>query len=138
MNQPAENDMVNHPGHYISNSGMEVINIIEAFTENLNGIEAVDTANIIKYVCRWKNKNGVEDLKKARWYLDNLIAHLESIGNVPAMGVVENAAVEILDGKSALRFSVKDGHVFVDGEPGIKVMYYKKSSDSINLYLKKG
>lgn len=29
--------------------------------------------NIVKYVSRWKNKNGVEDLKKARWYLDRLI-----------------------------------------------------------------
>lgn len=30
-------------------------------------------ANVIKYVSRWKRKNGVEDLKKARWYIDRLI-----------------------------------------------------------------
>lgn len=70
-------DMVNHPPHYISSYGLEVINVIEAFTANLKGIEATDTGNVIKYICRWKNKNGVEDLKKARWYIDHLIAHLE-------------------------------------------------------------
>lgn len=32
-----------------------------------------NVGNIIKYVSRYKLKNGVEDLKKARWYLDNLI-----------------------------------------------------------------
>ena len=66
-------DMVNHPPHYQSDSGLEVIKVIEAFTEGLEGIEAVCTANIIKYVCRWKKKNGLEDLKKAQWYLDKLI-----------------------------------------------------------------
>ena len=34
--------------------------------------------NIIKYVSRWKSKNGIQDLKKARHYLDLLIEHLES------------------------------------------------------------
>ncbi len=29
--------------------------------------------NVVKYLSRWKNKNGLEDLKKARWYLDRLI-----------------------------------------------------------------
>ena len=66
-------DMVNHPPHYQSSNGLEVIDVIEAFTEDLKGMEAVYTANIIKYICRWKKKNGIEDLKKARWYLSNLI-----------------------------------------------------------------
>ncbi len=30
-------------------------------------------ANVIKYICRWKSKNGVEDLKKAKQYIDFLI-----------------------------------------------------------------
>ena len=30
-------------------------------------------ANVIKYISRWKRKNGLEDLKKAKWYLDRLI-----------------------------------------------------------------
>lgn len=71
------NDNVNHPAHYQSNSGLETIHIIEACTENLTGIEAVATGNVIKYMSRWKKKNGLEDLKKARWYLNHLITHLE-------------------------------------------------------------
>lgn len=71
-------DNVNHPQHYISNAGIEVIDVIEAFTEDLSGVEATDTGNCIKYILRWKNKNGVEDLKKCRWYLDHLISHIEN------------------------------------------------------------
>jgi hypothetical protein len=72
-------DMVNHPPHYKSETGLEVIDVIEAFTFDLKGIEATDTGNIIKYICRWKNKNGIEDLKKARWYLNHLITHIEKL-----------------------------------------------------------
>lgn len=70
-------DVVNHPQHYQSATGLEVIDVIEAFTSDLRGIEATDTGNIIKYICRWNQKNGVEDLKKAQWYLNHLIKHLE-------------------------------------------------------------
>ena len=70
-------DMVNHPSHYKAKNGMEVIDVIEAFTENLNGYEAAHTANVIKYVCRWKEKNGLEDLRKAQWYLNRLIENIE-------------------------------------------------------------
>lgn len=68
--------MVSHPSHYQSKSGLEVINVIAAFTEGLEGIEAVDTGNAIKYICRWKDKNGVQDLEKAMWYIQHLIDHL--------------------------------------------------------------
>ena len=71
--------MVSHPSHYQSETGLEVIDVIEAFTFDLKGIEAVDTANVIKYICRWKNKNGLQDLKKAAWYLDNLINNVEKL-----------------------------------------------------------
>ena len=68
--------MVSHPSQYESKSGLEVINVIEAFTEGLEGIEAVDTGNAIKYICRWKDKNGIQDLEKAMWYIQHLIDHL--------------------------------------------------------------
>ena len=68
--------MVSHPSHYQSENGIEVIDVIEAFTAKLVGIEATDTGNIIKYICRWKEKNGIQDLEKAKWYLDHLIDHL--------------------------------------------------------------
>jgi hypothetical protein len=66
-------DNVEHPLHYISKGGIETINVIDAWTEGLKGIEAVCAGNAIKYLSRWNKKNGVEDLKKARWYIDKLI-----------------------------------------------------------------
>ena len=70
-------DNVNHPNHYKTKNGLETIQVIEAFTDGLMGIEATDTGNVIKYICRWKKKNGLEDLKKAQWYLNHLINHVE-------------------------------------------------------------
>ena len=72
-----EDKMVSHPSHYQSSSGLEVIDVVEAFTEGLEGIEATDTGNVIKYICRWKSKNGIQDLKKVLWYTTHLIEHLE-------------------------------------------------------------
>lgn len=66
-----------NPGHYKSKNGLEVIDCIEAFTEDLTGIEAVCVANILKYICRYKKKNGLQDVLKSRWYCEKLIKHLE-------------------------------------------------------------
>lgn len=71
--------MVTHPDHYQSETGMEVIDVIEAFTFDPFEIEATDTGNILKYMCRWKKKNGLQDLKKAQWYLEHLIKHIEKL-----------------------------------------------------------
>lgn len=71
--------MVSHPSHYQSETGLEVIDVIEAFTFDLRGIEATDTGNVIKYIYRWKAKNGLQDLKKAQWYLSHLIEHVEKL-----------------------------------------------------------
>ena len=69
-------DNINHPSHY--NTGkIEVINYIkdkltyEEFTGYLTG-------NIIKYISRYKHKNGIEDLQKAEWYLNYLINYIKS------------------------------------------------------------
>ena len=72
-----EKDMVNHPENYIYENGIEVIDVIKAFTKDLTGIQATDTGNIIKYILRWKHKNGLEDLRKAKWYLEHLINEVE-------------------------------------------------------------
>lgn len=74
-------DMVNHPAHYQTKSGLETIDVIAAFTEGIVGIEAVCTGNVIKYICRWKKKNGLQDLKKAQWYLNKLISIVEKETN---------------------------------------------------------
>lgn len=65
-------DAVNHPSHY-TQGGVECIDALQAATINLSGIEAVCTANAIKYLWRWKQKNGKQDLEKARWYIEKLI-----------------------------------------------------------------
>jgi hypothetical protein len=69
-------DPVNHPNHYIQD-GIETIDVIKAWTKGLDGIIATDTGNIIKYISRWNKKNGIEDLKKAQWYLNHLIKEME-------------------------------------------------------------
>jgi hypothetical protein len=55
-------DKVNHPAHYQGK------------------VECIDvcTANAIKYLWRWKRKNGIEDLQKAHWYIEKLIGVLEN------------------------------------------------------------
>ena len=74
-----DDKMVSHPPHYQSETGLEAIDVIEAFTFDLKGIEATDAGNVLKYMCRWKSKNGLQDLKKAKWYLEHLINHVEKL-----------------------------------------------------------
>lgn len=78
-------DAVHHPSYYCK-GGMECIDVIRAATCNLVGIEAVCTANAIKYLWRWREKNGIQDLEKAREYMDILIREVEDAerGNAPA------------------------------------------------------
>ena len=71
-------DNVNHPKHY-TQGGVECIDALAASTINLKGLDAVCTANAIKYLWRWKGKNGVEDLKKARCYIDRLVKENEVV-----------------------------------------------------------
>ena len=66
-------DMVNNPPHY-NKSDIECIDAIAAATSE--GYEYYLQGNIIKYLWRYRYKNGVQDLKKASWYLDKLIQRL--------------------------------------------------------------
>lgn len=72
-------ETVSHPNHYQSETGLEAWDAIAAVTFDLKGVEAFDTGNIIKYMWRWKHKNGLEDLRKAKQYLEHLIAHVENL-----------------------------------------------------------
>ena len=65
-------DNVNKPRHYCHGK-YECIDVIDDVVKDLNGLEAVCISNVIKYVWRYKLKNGAEDLKKARYYLDKAI-----------------------------------------------------------------
>lgn len=71
-----ENDVVNHPKHYTQGK-FECIEVIEEITKQCDKFEAYLIGTILKYLWRWKNKNGLEDLKKARWYLNKLIEKVE-------------------------------------------------------------
>ena len=65
-------EMVNHPSHY-NQGGIEVIDAIEDW--GLNFCEG----NVIKYVARHRHKSEpLEDLRKAKWYLERLIMSIEN------------------------------------------------------------
>lgn len=65
---------------YYKETEIECIDAIRVATEDLNGIEGFDVGQVIKYLWRFKKKNGLEDLKKAKWYLDHLIGLEEKEG----------------------------------------------------------
>ena len=72
-------EAVKHPDHYQTETGLEVIEIIEAATFDLKGVVAFDIGNVLKYICRFSKKNGVQDLEKAREYLDFAINHIKKL-----------------------------------------------------------
>jgi hypothetical protein len=70
-----ETDNVNHPAHYTAYTGLEIIDL----TEQMN----FNRGNAVKYIARAGLKNPdteIEDLRKARWYLDREIQRLEKNG----------------------------------------------------------
>lgn len=72
-----KSDMVCHPAHY--NQGkVECIDAMAAATVNKRGIEAICVSNVIKYLFRYETKNGLEDVKKAQFYLNRLVDELEA------------------------------------------------------------
>ncbi len=77
VNESLTIDNVNHPPHY-NQGGIECIEAIKAATGS--GFVKYCTGNVIKYLWRYDNKGGVEDLKKAAWYLDRAIKEMEVSG----------------------------------------------------------
>lgn len=76
-------DKIN-PDHYTYGK-YQCIDVIQDITKDLSGEEAFCIGNAIKYIWRFKHKNGTEDLEKAKWYLDRIITKpsrtkLEEIG----------------------------------------------------------
>lgn len=72
MKEKADN--VNNPPHY-NKAGIECIEAIAAATGD--GFQYYLQGNIIKYLWRYRYKNGIQDLEKAQWYLNKLIETLE-------------------------------------------------------------
>ena len=71
-----QEDVVNHPSHYIDASGVECIEAIESqlTTEEYQGYLR---GNCVKYLWRWRHKGGKTDLAKCQWYLARLRQTLE-------------------------------------------------------------
>ena len=71
----ANRDQVNSPPHY----GQGQIECIEYIKDFLTKEEYIGylRGNIAKYLHRWRYKNGIEDLKKAQWYLNKLVQEVE-------------------------------------------------------------
>lgn len=72
------NSMVNHPRHY--NKGKyECLEVVKELIKDMNGVEGALFFNVFKYLWRYPDKNGIEDLKKCEFYLKDLIAFNENI-----------------------------------------------------------
>ena len=80
-------DPVIKPKHYMlfEEEGIEVRDVIEKLVNKIppvsrdyGGLFTADYVQMMQYLMRFMDKNGVEDLKKARWYLDKLIVSYES------------------------------------------------------------
>ena len=67
-------DNVNNPSHY-NQAGIECIDAIKASLGD--NYQDYCKGNIMKYLWRYKYKNGIEDLKKAQWYLNSMIESIE-------------------------------------------------------------
>lgn len=65
-------DPVNKPAHYTYGK-FECIDVLEDVLKDCTGREAFCIGNVIKYIWRYKRKNGVQDLEKAKWYLEKVI-----------------------------------------------------------------
>lgn len=74
-----ESDNVNSPSHY----GQGKIECIDYISDFLTKEEYIGylRGNVAKYLHRWRYKNGIEDLKKANWYLDRLMWEIEGDKN---------------------------------------------------------
>nr|DAK09711.1 MAG TPA: nucelotide kinase [Caudoviricetes sp.] len=75
---PEQIDNVNKPSHYIGTYGLEVNDVTRNFIKGKAEMEAHRWCTTVEYLLRYKEKNGIEDLKKARKNLDWLIEELEN------------------------------------------------------------
>lgn len=88
-------DAIN-PSHY-KQGKVECIDALESATVNKTGLEAVCVANVIKYLWRYEAKNGLEDVRKAQWYLAKLIDYLEAKNKKPIQHFKPQTIVASLD-----------------------------------------
>ena len=85
LNGTSKYDVISKPKHYMlfEEEGIEVRDVIGKLVEKIqlegpawkghSGMFVADYVQLMQYLMRFMDKNGVEDLKKARWYLDKMI-----------------------------------------------------------------
>lgn len=81
-------DPVDRPAHYAF-GGVEAIEALES-SMSKEAFRGFLKGNVMKYVWRYEQKNGLEDLKKAKWYLKQLIFALENDEESEALKTIEN------------------------------------------------
>lgn len=76
-----KNDNINNPKHYeveIDGEKINTLKMVQAVVRPIeNGVVASGVKDVLKYTIRAEKKNGLEDYKKARFYLDEIIKELE-------------------------------------------------------------
>jgi len=102
-------DFVNHPPHY--QGSIECIDAIEA-SMSAEAFKGALKANVIKYVWRYEGKGGVESLQKAQWYLNRLIAVVET-----ERGQIKAAFSELADVLAEERAAYDPDDYMVSGCP---------------------
>lgn len=82
--EPPKPDAVKQPSHYLLKPGLEVRDVLECLSDKLylagsypTPLFASDYVQMMQYLMRFMDKNGKQDLEKARWYLDKLIEAYE-------------------------------------------------------------
>ncbi len=93
INNCKDKDMVNSPPHY-NKYGVECIDAIMSATGE--GFEYYLQGNIMKYLWRYRYKNGVQDLEKAQWYLNKLIEVKK--GDKSSPDLFTSLGIELSDG----------------------------------------
>ena len=96
--KPGDHDPVKKPGHY-TYGRYECIDIIEDILADARGPEGFLIGNAIKYLWRFRHKNGTEDLEKARWYLDRAITRRRAMDGTRA----DTAIIDVAPGTVPIR-----------------------------------
>ena len=115
-------DPISHPSHYAKSGGIECIEAQEA-SMTKEAFRGALKFNVQKYVWRYEDKNGLEDLKKARWYLDLLIFSMETEEEEEALEAIENASQQCEGGFCPMPSQVQPIPGIRFDLPGRQVMF---------------
>ncbi len=134
-------DPVNKPSHYQIMPGVEVYDVRMALMTKIEGAsheQVDDWSRAWEYLTRMWGKNGLEDAKKARWYLDKLIGKLEASATIPSfdwssLGGCQEPAAHIddeSDRQKAVEQNGNDGAVYQDPWYGAPAWAEYKAQDA--------